>query len=101
MLRLRGWRRGPWPGPAVDLVDVAAGFLGDVDGVEDRHAGADERAERSREAGDGGLAEDRAEDGDLELDHVDEVAPASLMRISLIMSMKTIGDEISTPYAQP
>ena len=52
---------------------VAAGFAGDIDGVQDRHAGADERAQRSGEAGDGGLAQNRSQDRNLQLDHIRRV----------------------------
>src|SRR5439155_26223966 len=61
-------------GAGIDF--VAAGFLGDVDGVENRYAGGNQRAQGSREAGDDRLGDDAAEDGDLELDNVHRIFAA-------------------------
>src|SRR5271169_406186 len=63
-------------GESAGIDFVTAGFLGDVDRIKNRHAGADESAERSREAGDGQLADDAAHDRDAQLDRVQYVSAA-------------------------
>src|SRR5436190_9698466 len=50
--------------------DVAGGFLDDGKRLENRHAAADQGAQRARESGDGHLADDRAEDRHVELELV-------------------------------
>ena len=58
------------------LDDHVAGGLGDdLERVEDRHAGREQRAERAREARDGDLPQHRAHDRELEHELVEELLP--------------------------
>ncbi len=59
-------------GAAVDA--AADGVAGDLQGLEDGDAGGEECAQGAAEAGDGGFAEDFAEDGGVEFEVVEEEA---------------------------
>jgi hypothetical protein len=55
--------------------DVAGGAGRDLQGLEDGHARREQRRERAREARDRNLAQDAAEDGQLEHERVEQPAP--------------------------
>ena len=57
--------------------DVAGGFFDDGQRLQNRHAAADQSAERAGEAGDGDFADDRAEHGHFKFELVKD-APAEL-----------------------